>query len=67
MYTLGVIFSWTWWVWCPAFIFCLVSAIRRSVQQVMTGEEKLALHFTCLAALLFTVIVGGLAAMIAIY
>lgn len=56
----GTIFSWTWWIWSPAFIFCLVSAIRRSLRQETTGKESFALHFTLLAAILFTLIIGGL-------
>ena len=63
----GAIFSWTWWLWCPAFIFCLVSAIRRSVQQTTAGEGNFALHFTLLAAILFTLIIGGLVEMICMY
>lgn len=60
VYAFASFVAFTCWIWCPAFILCLVSAIRRTIQEAGGGGEKYALHFTLLAAALFTVIVAAL-------
>ena len=37
---LGIFFGWTWFIWAFVFVFCLVSAIKRSVQEASSGEDK---------------------------
>ena len=60
---LGIFFAWTWLIWAFVFVFCLVSAIKRSVQEASSGEEKNAVWPTFWAALSFAVILGGMASL----
>ena len=61
---LGIFFAWTWFIWALVFVFCLVSAITRSVQEAADGQDHKSGLYTGLAALSFAVIVGGLASLI---
>lgn len=59
----AVFFAWTWFIWAFVFVFCLVSAITRSVQEAADGQDHKSGLYTALAALAFAVIVGGLASL----
>ena len=56
---LAIFFAWTWPVWAFVFIFCLVSAVSRSVQEAADGQEHGSTLRTFWAALSLAVILGG--------
>lgn len=60
----GLIFSYTWLIWAFAFVFCLVSAIRRAVREAADGEGRNSARWTFLAARFFSVIIGGLTSLL---
>ncbi len=62
---LGIFFGWTWFIWAFVFVFCLVSAIKRSVQEASSGEDKNSAWPAFWAALSFAVILGGMASLFA--
>ena len=61
---LGIFFAWTWFLWAFVFVFCLVAAIKRAVQEAVKSQDRNAETFTFWAALSFAVILGGTASLL---
>ena len=61
---LGTFFAWTWFIWAFVFVFCLVSAIKRSVQEAAGDQDQNSSTYAFWAALSFAVILGGMASLL---
>ena len=61
---LAIFFAWTWPIWAFVFVFCLVSAISRSVQEAADGKKRNSGKMTFWAAFSLAVILGGTASLL---
>ena len=62
----GIFFAWTWILWAFLFVFCLVAAISRAIQEAGDGQDHKSALYTFWAALFFAVILGGLSSLFAL-
>ena len=62
-HALGIFFAWTWFIWAFVFVFCLVGAITRGIQEAGDGQDRKSGLYTLFAALSLAVILGGMTSM----
>ena len=56
---LGLFLAWTWPLWEFLFVYCLVGAIIRGIQEAGDGQDRRSGEYTFWAALSFAIILSG--------